>query len=88
MLKKDGEAFITFNSQKGSSFKNKDSKRLTKNTIIKTKGHEAGIPHFYATKRDVEKMLNKFEIIEFSHKEEYYSDYVGAHYFVLIKNKK
>ena len=88
VLKREGEAFITFNSQNSSAYKDQDNKHLTKNTIVKSGGHEAGIPHYYATKDDIEKLLVSFEIIEFSYKEEYYSDYTGAHYFVLIKNSK
>jgi len=42
-------------------------KHLTKNTIVKIKGHEAGIPHYYTSKSGVEKLLKPFEIIEFSY---------------------
>jgi len=86
VLKKDGEAYITFNSQNSTSFKDSDNKHITQNTIIKEKGHEAGIPHFYSTKNDVENLLKDFKVVEFTYKEEYYSDYIGAHYFVLVKN--
>lgn len=88
VLKKGGEAYITFNSQNSDSCKDTDNKRLTQNTIVKEKGHEAGIPHFYSTRGDVERLLKDFEILEFSYKEEYYPDYMGAHYFVLVKNIK
>lgn len=85
VLKNGGEAFITFNSQSGTSFTDPSNKHLTENTLLKTKGNEAGIPHYYATKSDVLQMLKGFELVEFSHKEEYYDDYIGAHYFVLVK---
>lgn len=88
VLKKDSEAYITFNSQNSDSYKDPDNKHVTQNTLVKEKGHEAGIPHFYATKEIVEELLKDFEILEFSYKEEYYPDYMGAHYFVLIKNTK
>lgn len=88
VLKRRGEAYITFNSQNSDSYKSSENKHLTQNTIIKEKGHEAGIPHYYAKKEDVENLLKDFEILEFSYKEEYYSDYTGAHYFVLVKNTK
>ena len=87
VLKPGGEAFITFNSQNGTSYKASDVTRVTKNTIIKTHGHEEGIPHYYATKEDVERLLSDFEILEIFQKEEYYPDYIGAHYFVLAKKK-
>lgn len=85
ILKVSGEAYITFNTKYGSSFKDPDHKHLTENTVIKTKGHEAGIPHYYASKQDVESLLEDFEILEFSYKEEYWQDNIGTHYFVLIK---
>lgn len=87
VLKSGGEAFITFNSKESSIYKDPTNRHLTKNTIAKTKGHEAGVPHYYANKSDVEELLKAFEIIEFSYKEEYYPDYTGAHYFVLVKKK-
>jgi len=88
VLKKDGEAYVTFNSQNSDSYKDLDNKHITENTIVKEKGHEAGIPHYYAKKENVENLLKDFEILEFSYKEEYYPDYMGAHYFVLVKNTK
>ena len=87
VIKRNGEALITFNSKGSSSYKDPLNKHLTENVIIKTKGHEAGIPHYYASKSDIEKLLKTFEIIEFSYKEEYYPDFTGAHYFVLVKKK-
>ncbi len=87
VLRVGGEAYLTFNSKNSTSFKSNDVERLSPNTIVKTKGHEAGIPHFYASKVEVEEMLKGFEMIEFTYKEEYYPDYVGAHYFVLAKKK-
>ncbi|MFC1726896.1 class I SAM-dependent methyltransferase [Patescibacteria group bacterium] len=84
VLKKKGEAFVTFNSKNSTSFKAESNKRLSENTVIKTEGNEAGIPHYYADKADVEKLVKDFKTIEFSYKEEYYPDYVGAHYHVLL----
>lgn len=87
VLKTGKEAYITFNSKNSSAFKNPDNKHLSDSTIVKTTGHEAGIPHYYANKQEVEMLLEGFEIIEFSYKEEYWQDqdYTGAHYFVLVK---
>jgi ubiquinone/menaquinone biosynthesis C-methylase UbiE len=88
VLKPGGEAFVTFNSKNGTSFNSADVKRISGNTIVKTHGHEEGIPHYYANKEEVEELLKDFEIIEFSHKEEYYPDYIGAHFFVLLNKRK
>ncbi|OGM13042.1 hypothetical protein A3A76_01870 [Candidatus Woesebacteria bacterium RIFCSPLOWO2_01_FULL_39_23] len=85
VLKKNGEAYLTFNTQNSTSFKDPDNKHITRNTIVKEKGHEAGIPHFYSTKQDVENLLKDFKILEFTYKEEYYPNYTGTHYFVLVK---
>jgi len=85
ILKVGGEAYITFNTKYGSSFKDSKNKHLSENTIIKSEGHEAGIPHYYANKLDVELLLKDFQIIEFSYKEEYWGDYIATHYFVLVK---
>ena len=93
VLIKGGEALITFNSQNNSAFKDIRNKHLSTNTVVKNTGHETGVPHFYATKKDVEILLNDFEIVEFNYKEEYWnseefgSDYISAHYYVLVKNK-
>jgi ubiquinone/menaquinone biosynthesis C-methylase UbiE len=85
VLVNDGEAFVTFNSQESSAYKDSKNQRITTNTIIKAKDHEVGMPHYYATKQDVENLLRGFQIVEFLHKEEFYPDYTGAHYFVLVK---
>lgn len=87
VLRIGGEAYITFNSKNSSAFKNPDNKHLSSSTIVKTTGHETGIPHYYASKQDVELLLKGFKIVEFSYKEEYWQeqDYTGAHYFILVK---
>lgn len=85
VLKAGGEAFISFNTKNGTSYKDPENKHLTEGTLVKAKGHEAGIPHYFASKQDVESLLSDFKIIEFSYKEEYWDDYVGTHYFVLVK---
>jgi SAM-dependent methyltransferase len=88
VLTPGAEAFISFNSQANSAFSDPQNTHLSKNTVIKNTGHEAGIPHYYATKGDIDQLLTDFKIIEFSHKEEYYPDdpnYISAHYFILVK---
>lgn len=90
VLTPGGEAFISFNSQSNSAFSDNENIHITSHTIYKTKGHEAQIPHYYATKPDVENLLNGFQIVDFFHKEEYWNqdNYVSAHYYVLVKNIK
>jgi ubiquinone/menaquinone biosynthesis C-methylase UbiE len=92
VLKKDGEALITFNSQNNSAFKDARNQHISTNVVVKNTGHEAGIPHYYATKSDVEELVKDFEIVEFGYREEYWNseglgaNYVSAHYCVLVKN--
>ncbi len=93
VLKTGGEALITFNSQKNTAFADPRNEHLSTNVVIKNIGHEAGIPHYYATKKDVEMLIDDFETIEFGYREEYWNspelgpDYISAHYCVLIKKK-
>lgn len=87
VLRKGGEAFITFNSKNSTTFKMASNKKISNNTIIKTEGNEAGIPHYYANKKDVERLLRDFEIVKHSYREEYELNYIGAHHFVLVRKK-
>lgn len=87
VLKTGGEAFISFVSKNASAYKDPANKHLTENTIVKTKGHEAGIPHYFSNKDNVQQLIKSFELIEFSYKEEYYPDSTNAHYFVLVRRK-
>ncbi len=85
ILKIGGEALITFNSKNSWSFKNSDN-FISDNTIMKTLGHESGIPHFYANKKDIEGLLENFEIEKFWYTEQYWpNDMSTSHYFTLIK---
>ena len=85
VLKIGGEALVTFNSKNSWSFKNSDN-FISANSIMKTSGHESGIPHFYADKKDIEGLLKNFEIEKFWYTEEYLpNDIYTAHYFTLIR---
>jgi len=68
----DCSSFLSFKTSSAQVL-NSDpkNKHLTKNVVFKTEGHEVGIPHFYATKADIQKLLVDFEIINFEYKEEY-----------------
>jgi len=93
VLKDGGEALITFNSQTNTAYKDSRNEHLSTNVVIKRTGHEAGIPHYYATKNDVETLISDFETVEFGYREEYWNspelgeNYISAHYCVLIKKK-
>jgi len=89
VLKPQGEFFLDFNSKMSSTFKDKRNKHLTDNVLFKTEGHEIGIPHYYADKKDVDDLLKGFEILKLVHKEKSFPDnYKSAYYFVLGRNKK
>lgn len=80
-----GEAYITFISKSTQSFTSGQGKKVSENTIIKGEGHEAGIPHYYTDKEGIRELLKDFKIVEFMYKEEYYDNYLSAHYFVLVQ---
>lgn len=85
VLKIGGEALITFNSKNSWSFKNAEN-FISDNTIMKNSGQESGIPHFYADKKDIEKLLADFDIKKFWYTEEYWpDDLYTAHYFVIVE---
>ena len=89
VLKPEGEFFLDFNSKNSSAFKDKRNKHVSGNVLFKTEGHETGIPHYYADKKDVKNLLEDFEIIKLVHREKSFPDnYQSAYYFVLGKNKK
>ena len=85
VLAHDGEVYITFNSKSSPSFFDPANKRIDENTIVKTTGPEAGIPHYYADEAEVRRLMARFEIIRLTHAEEVSSDYRSFHYFVLAR---
>ena len=85
VLKPGGEAYITFNSKNNSSFKNPSNKHIDENTIIKTEGNEAGIPHYYVDEEEVRRLLTDFEIVKMNHVEEIGDGWRSWHYYVLLR---
>lgn len=83
VLKPAGEIFVTFNSKQSPQFHNKAYEKIEENTIIKNKGIEAGMPHYYVDENEMKRLLNGFNIIHFYHKEEIGDNWRGCHYFVL-----
>lgn len=83
-----GEALITFNSKNNQSFYDPTNIQIDENTIIKTQGIEAGVPHYYVDKDEVRRLLKDFEILKFIHKEEIHEDNQSSwHYLVLVKKR-
>ena len=85
VLKKDGEAFITFISKNNPSFTLSSNKKIDENTIIKTEGIEANIPHYYVNVEDIKYLLKDFKIIKIRQIEDVSEGNGGWHYIVNIK---
>jgi ubiquinone/menaquinone biosynthesis C-methylase UbiE len=85
VLKKDGEAFLTFNSKSNQSFSQGNNKIIDKNTIIKTEGNEVNIPHYYVNVDDLKVLLKDFRIIKIRQIEDIWEENSSWHYFVNIK---
>ena len=85
VLKKDGEAFITFISKNNPSFTLSSNKIIDENTIIKTEGIEANIPHYYVNVEDIKYLLKDFKMIKIRQIEDVSEGNSSWHYFVNIK---
>ncbi len=57
VLKKGGEAFLTFNSKNSSSFIKNIHRKIDGNTILKTEECELDIPHYYTNAEDLRLLL-------------------------------
>lgn len=83
VLKKNGEAYITFNSKDNVKF---NIQRSTDGfTMIPTEGKEAGIPHCYVDENDIKQLLGRFRIVSLSKIQNYVRkerDVTGIHFFV------
>jgi len=88
VLRPGGEAFVTFLSVEGDSFKDPGYERVDAYTIRKTKGFETGIPHHYVDRERVLQLLQSWDIITLRHVEEIYGTSTSAHYFTLIRKPK
>ncbi len=87
VLRPQGEAYITFNSKQSPSYANSDSIRIDDNTLVKTEGIEANVPHFYADYDDLQSLLSAFEIISLRLMRDYWKDSYGVHFHAHLKNK-
>ena len=86
VLKKGGEVFVTFNSKDNPSFK--DGTPVDNNTIYRTSGPEAGIPHTYVDFEDIKNIMSEFKLIKVQKIQDYLykgEPTGGQHYFVLAE---
>ena len=63
VLAGNGEAYLTFNSLNSPTLSDPDNKRIAENTVIKTAGIEAGIPHHFVDEQEVRRLMSGFEIV-------------------------
>lgn len=88
VLKKDGEAYITFNSK--DTLKYRKEKTIDGFTLVPAEGMEAGIPHCYVNEDDIKELLGKFQIISLNKIQNYVRkerDVRGIHFFVHARVK-
>lgn len=86
VLKKKGEALVTFNAKNNPSFQDIAHQKIDANTIMKMSGYEKGIPHYYVDETDLEKLLKDFEILNLCQIESISKNFRSSHYFVHLKN--
>lgn len=86
VLRKNGEAYITFNSKDNVKFH--EEKTTDGFTMIPTEGSEAGIPHCYVNELDIEELLGRFKIVSLNKVQNYVRKEkraTGIHYFVHVR---
>jgi len=87
ILKHGGSLLITFQSKRSPMYK-KESE-VEKGTIVKTEGHEAGIPHHFIGRNEISQLLSGYHIDEISHIEHEYNllNDKGCHLVVTALKK-
>jgi SAM-dependent methyltransferase len=85
VLAPGGEAYITFNSKNSPVFSDPTNERIDENTLIKTHGVEAGIPHYFVDTPEVRRLLASFEFLQLSQVERITDNHTRCHYHVLVR---
>lgn len=93
VLAPGGEAYVTFNSLANDTFHDPKNPYIDANTVMKTEGGEAGIPHYGVDEAEVRRLLRSFQFIRLTHAEEVWPEVRdGAevecrswHYFVHVR---
>ena len=91
VLKEGGAVFMTLCSKDTWSFTSSGYPRIDDNSLVKTEGAEAGLPHFYVDREDIEQLMEGFELVNVRHIDDCY--YQGGwhnskHYFIEAVNRK
>ncbi len=97
VLRPGGLFFVTFNSTSSDDFGR--GSRVDERTFVKTCGEpvesiggvEDGIPHYFADKAEVERLLVGFDLLRMFHREEWMlelnTDKKGAHWIVWARKR-
>ena len=91
VLAKYGAVFMTLCSKDTWSFTQSGYPRIDENSIMKTEGAEAGLPHFYVDKDDIIKLMEGFELLNVRHIDDcfYQGEWRNSkHYFIEAINRK
>jgi inorganic pyrophosphatase len=65
--------------------------KVDENTVIKTKGPEQGVPHFFVDQDDIAKLFADFELVKVRHIDDCYEEgkwKIQKHYFIEAKVEK
>ncbi|HWQ61424.1 MAG TPA: class I SAM-dependent methyltransferase [Negativicutes bacterium] len=87
VLDDSGEVFLTLISKQNPSFSDPTNRVIDANTMIKTSGHEADVPHYYADEAEVRRLLAGFKILSIAHVEEIGNNGRSCHYFILAQKQ-
>ena len=69
ILSPNGLFFVTFNSTTSEDFGK--GRKVDDNTYVKVGGVEDGIPHYYVDRNELDRLMKSFEVLRFSHKEDW-----------------
>ncbi len=80
-----GAVFFTLCSKETWSFTDAGFPKIDDNSIVKTEGPEAGLPHFYVDQNDIKELMTGFELIRVRHIDDCYFQGKwrnSKHYFI------
>ena len=76
-LEPGGLVFVTFNSTTSDDWGK--GRRVDDNTYIKVGGVEDGIPHYFVDRGELERLMETFEVLRISHKDEWLPELGKGH---------
>lgn len=86
VLRKGGEAYLTFNSKENVKYRRE--KTTDGFTMTAESGREAGIPHCYVNEEDIRALLRRFRIVSLNKVQNYIRkerEVTGIHFFVQVR---